>query len=78
MSFALLALRIGENSINALLFGIPDEPAGVNYQYRRLRFVRLKVAAEAVGLQLAHQPLGIHQVLRATQTDNINVLNCHL
>ena len=71
LAFALSELQ---DSVDALLFGVADEAAGVDDGYLTMRVVAVVTATIACLGELVHESLGVNKVLRATQGDDINLV----
>ena len=70
----LLTLGKFQYRVDALLLGIGDESARVDHGNLALRTGGIVGAVEAVLLHHSHQPLRIHQILGASECDNIYLI----
>ncbi len=62
---AILCIGPGQNGIDAFLLGIVDEAAGIDHHHVVVAGSGLVLHGDAVRLQLGHQHLAVHGVLRA-------------
>jgi hypothetical protein len=67
-----------QDDVYAFFFGIADESAGIDDSYLAFGISRIVYTAVPCQFQLAHQSLCIHQVLRATQCDNVYLSFSHI
>ena len=73
----LLALHKLQDGINALLLGILDEPASIDYSNLALWTLRVVHAVIAVSLELLHQKLAVHQILGAAHRNYVYLVFLH-
>ena len=74
---ALLALYEFQYSVDALLFRALDESAGIDNRNLALRPFRVMDAVVALIGKLAHQFLGVDEILRASHRNKINTILLH-
>ena len=73
-----LALRHLQDHVYAFLFGVAYEPAGIDYCYLAFGVGSVVYAGVSGNLQPPHDALGIHEVLRAPEGDDIYLRLVHV
>ena len=70
----LLGRRVVEDRVNRLLLRVVDKSAGVDHDDRGIIAVGLMLDLELAGEQPAHQHLGIIEILRTAESDDLDLV----